>query len=576
MFLNRRPSKAPGSWGPCIWGLIGSLVIALVLISGYFMGYHEGTSKDYIYLMASDHSTTTPSHSLSTFPLAASHCSDSCIKAKDGICDEGRIRGNSTGTINSPALVSCDLGTDCSDCGPFHGSIPPWPEEGGPISYLRSINKSLYTRHTTTSPNFLMPITLHSLDPDVSAMVWHYGALEGGITRVVHEILSDGRCLESNKVRTVVDVGANLGYFSLYAAKYGCQVLAYEPIKLFRAYLYWGIAVNGLGDLVKVISHAISDRAQPQLPIGVPKDNTYWGLASTFSLNLHPHETERVEHVSAVRLDRHIPEASRRSILLMKIDVEGYEPEVLLSAEGLFKSDGVENVLLEYSPGIAERHKNFTLLKLMPETLLGLLKQGFAAAHLPGFGFSTPWPPKTMPDTYSDPLPHFDEVTIESLQLDVRAAEMRKATEKDVKNCAVPPELKKFGVWSSCSEFVYAAHPKGFRSAFGYNTNIWLSRRFERRASPVNSTRGSFAATTGKLFLSGPKASLFAPDQDMKVWASQLRPGAASGGMKCEQIGSSHKVIFHCPCLGQDPECIEQQKAVQDLLDQGKMPMQDW
>jgi len=27
----------------------------------------------------------------------------------------------------------------------------------------------------------------------------------------------------------VVDVGANIGYFALYAAKFGCRVEAYEP-----------------------------------------------------------------------------------------------------------------------------------------------------------------------------------------------------------------------------------------------------------------------------------------------------------------------------------------------------------
>lgn len=39
-------------------------------------------------------------------------------------------------------------------------------------------------RATTTPVPFLMAITSDSADPDVSAMLTHYGAMEGGITRV--------------------------------------------------------------------------------------------------------------------------------------------------------------------------------------------------------------------------------------------------------------------------------------------------------------------------------------------------------------------------------------------------------
>ena len=37
---------------------------------------------------------------------------------------------------------------------------------------------------TTTLPAFIMPITIKERDPDVSAMLDNYGALEGGVTRV--------------------------------------------------------------------------------------------------------------------------------------------------------------------------------------------------------------------------------------------------------------------------------------------------------------------------------------------------------------------------------------------------------
>lgn len=55
----------------------------------------------------------------------------------------------------------------------------------GPVAWLRKVhNASVFVRATSTPKPFLMAITHHTVDPDVSAMLWHHGAMEGGITRV--------------------------------------------------------------------------------------------------------------------------------------------------------------------------------------------------------------------------------------------------------------------------------------------------------------------------------------------------------------------------------------------------------
>lgn len=41
-------------------------------------------------------------------------------QAKDGVCDDGRFLHNMTRGL--PSTVLCDLGTDCSDCGPWKGA----------------------------------------------------------------------------------------------------------------------------------------------------------------------------------------------------------------------------------------------------------------------------------------------------------------------------------------------------------------------------------------------------------------------------------------------------------------------
>lgn len=57
---------------------------------------------------------------------------------------------------------------------------------------------------------------------------------------------SEGQCA------LVVDVGANMGYYTLLAASLGCRVMAWEPVPYFAAYLKYGLLANNLTHLVDV------------------------------------------------------------------------------------------------------------------------------------------------------------------------------------------------------------------------------------------------------------------------------------------------------------------------------------
>lgn len=56
-----------------------------------------------------------------------------------------------------------------------------------------------------------------------------------------------------------------------------------------------------------------------------------------------------------------------------------------------------------------------------------------------------------------------------------------------------PPELNRFHVWRHCKDWAWGVHPKGFRSSFGYNTNVRghglpCCSLLLRRTSPVSSS----------------------------------------------------------------------------------------
>jgi len=71
--------------------------------------------------------TAAPSSHLEYLHLDV--CHDSCATAKDGICQEGRPGVGPGGfpsydELDLPHRVFCDLGTDCSDCGPWRFKGP--------------------------------------------------------------------------------------------------------------------------------------------------------------------------------------------------------------------------------------------------------------------------------------------------------------------------------------------------------------------------------------------------------------------------------------------------------------------
>lgn len=91
------------------------------------------------------------------------------------------------------AQVLCDLGTDCSDCGPWTYHVPKSLADGlnngppiRPVQQLVKRGLQVYTRRTTTVPSFIMPYTNWKHDVDVSEQMEHAGAVEQGLTQVCH------------------------------------------------------------------------------------------------------------------------------------------------------------------------------------------------------------------------------------------------------------------------------------------------------------------------------------------------------------------------------------------------------
>jgi FkbM family methyltransferase len=132
----------------------------------------------------------------------------------------------------------------------------------------------------------------------------------------------------------ILDVGANIGYFTLMfadAVGRAGHVWAFEPTPDYQERIADHLARNGLGDRVTLLPVGLSDRRQT-CPISV----------GPCSATLHPvsaDDTHAVRQVQLQPLDDLAQHLQLPRIDLIKIDIDGHEPAMLRGGEQLIRRD---------------------------------------------------------------------------------------------------------------------------------------------------------------------------------------------------------------------------------------------
>ena len=140
---------------------------------------------------------------------------------------------------------------------------------------------------------------------DISRTLDLYGVWEWADTKRFMKVLRERPCDDE----WVVDLGANIGWYSIWAALAGFRVEAIEGVPE-TAVILWENAVSfGIDDMVD--AHSL------------------W-------------------------IDETTPPAEPRPVRLMKIDIEGLEPEAVRVYAPLFEQRLVEHAVIEVSPVFKE------------------------------------------------------------------------------------------------------------------------------------------------------------------------------------------------------------------------------
>ena len=147
--------------------------------------------------------------------------------------------------------------------------------------------------------------------------------------------------------KSYVDVGANIGFFVLEAAARGVPVFAFEPSPREVVRMKRNIALNAFGH-IKVFEAGISNAAEKRdLKLGMeynPGQNSVLDVSKS------------VDSVSCTfaPLSHFLSPHELKNVGLVKIDVEGFEYEVLQGMEDVLSSLHCP-VVIEITPSFLEK-----------------------------------------------------------------------------------------------------------------------------------------------------------------------------------------------------------------------------
>jgi FkbM family methyltransferase len=135
----------------------------------------------------------------------------------------------------------------------------------------------------------------------------------------------------------VVDLGANNGLFSVWAAMNGAQAVAVEAQQGFAAEIRDLASYNGVAERVHIEIAMASGVAASGAGVGVVADDGRWA-ATSHGTPTRPAEVSVPDLMTAYRIDR---------VGLLKLDIEGGEFAVLDAGEDLRWLEQVDQLVLE-------------------------------------------------------------------------------------------------------------------------------------------------------------------------------------------------------------------------------------
>jgi FkbM family methyltransferase len=188
-----------------------------------------------------------------------------------------------------------------------------------------------------------------------------YGFFEPGTEKYFRSILREGM--------NILDIGANLGIYTLHALAAGCHVYSYEPTPNIFNILLDNIGINGFepSGRAKAYNLAVSD-VEGEMEFAIYANIS--GHNSFYASN----DNDRRIKVKTICLDHHLSHLTHVDVV--KIDVEGAEPLVLKGMKEIIEKNPAIKIIVEFGPSNLKRggHDPLEFLTTIRRMGLDILK----------------------------------------------------------------------------------------------------------------------------------------------------------------------------------------------------------
>jgi len=155
----------------------------------------------------------------------------------------------------------------------------------------------------------------------------------------------------------LVDVGANVGMYTVWAAKTrGLRVYAFEPEAQNYGLLNRNIVLNGLGGSVKAYCVALSDQAGfSELHLSEFRaGGSCHSLGEQVDFKHQPARPAFSQGCISARLDDLVRDGVVPAPQHIKVDVDGFEPKVIAGAAEVLRGGKVRSLLVEVNRNLPD------------------------------------------------------------------------------------------------------------------------------------------------------------------------------------------------------------------------------
>lgn len=219
-------------------------------------------------------------------------------------------------------------------------------------NYINIYNGSQMVNKSSCVPfktwNGDTPICVYSKADDnmISAYVTDYGTWEPELLNITGEII-----LTNHRLK-FVDLGCNIGTFTLFVAKLGRNVIALDALSYNLDLLQESLRLGKIQEKVVLILNALSDDHR-EVSVNVVRGNvggSYIKESRTAETN-NPESSEQPlkdTTVKTVIFDDLLDLVPSGSEVFIKMDIEGNELKALKHASNFFQSVNVRFLLMEW------------------------------------------------------------------------------------------------------------------------------------------------------------------------------------------------------------------------------------